>query len=349
MLAVNAPAALSPPLREPTGQPCEAAVAPLGHGAVPGPRGPVCLVMNAASGDSDKAAARQAIEQVLREAGRPFTTRVAERGAQIPQLAAEAVAQAAGEDGIVIAAGGDGTLNAVAQAVMRSPAEGLPFGVLPQGTFNYFAREHGLPLEPVAAARCWLAGHRREVQVGEVNGHVFLVNASLGIYPRLLRAREEDNLRFGRHRAVAAWAALRTLWRHRRTLRLSLQADEGAARRLSTPTLFVGNNALQLQQLGLAEASAVESQGRLALITVQPVGKPTMLWLALRGVFAALGDADEVQSQAFRELLATPLRSGRKPLQVAYDGELRWIAPPLLFAVATRPLNLLVPAPGTPP
>jgi len=297
--------------------------------------------MNAASGDGDKAAVRETIERVLHDAGRPFVTRVAERGEQIPQRAAEAVAQAVAEDGIVVAAGGDGTLNAVAQAVLPS---GRPFGVLPQGTFNYFARAHRLPLEPEAAARAWLAGHVREVQVGEVNGHAFLVNASLGIYTRLLHAREEDNQRFGRYRVVAAWAALRTLWRERHTLRLSLQADGGAARRMHTPTLFVGNNALQLERLGLAEAVAVESHGRLALITIQPVGTATMLWLALRGAFAALGDADEVQSVAFRELVATPLRPTRKPLQVAYDGELRWLTPPLRFAVAGQPLRLLVPA-----
>lgn len=332
---------VSPPPHGYASWPPEGAAGPLGGGPALGPRGPVCLVMNAASGDGDKAAARDTIEGVLREAGRPFTTRIAERGDQIPQLAAEAVAQAVAEDGIVIAAGGDGTLNAVAQAVLPS---NRPFGVLPQGTFNYFARAHGLPLAPEAAARTWLAGHVREVQVGDVNGQAFLVNASLGIYPRLLRAREEDNRRFGRHRAVAAWAALRTLWRERRTLRLSLQADGGAARRVRTPTLFVGNNALQLEQLGLAEAQAVQSQGRLAAVTVQPVGKPTMLWLAVRGAFAALGDADEVQSLAFRELVATPLRHTRRPLHVAYDGELRWLSPPLRFAVAAQPLRLLVPA-----
>lgn len=303
--------------------------------------GPVCMVMNAASGDGDKAAAREVIEAVLRDAGRAFCTRVADRGEQIPQLAAAAVAQAVAEDGIVVAAGGDGTLNAVAQAVLPS---GRPFGVLAQGTFNYFARAHGLPLEPASAARCWLAGQVREVQAAEVNGHVFLVNASLGIYPRLLRAREEDNQRFGRYRAVAAWAALRTLWRERHTLRLSLQADGGPVRRVRTPTLFVGNNALQLEQLGLVEAEAVASHGKLAAITVQPVGTGAMLWLALRGAFAKLGDADEVHSQALRELIATPLRSTRKPLQVAYDGELRWLTPPLRFAVAALPLRLLVPA-----
>lgn len=303
--------------------------------------GPLCLVMNAASGDNDKAAARSAVEGVLREAGRPFVTRLAERGDQIPQLAAEAVAQAVAERGAVIAAGGDGTLNAVAQAVLPT---GVPFGALAQGTFNYFARAHGLPLAPEDAARCWLAGHVREVQVGQINEHAFLVNASVGIYPRLLRAREEDNRRFGRHRAVAAWAALRTLWRERHTLRLSLQADGGAVVRVRTPTLFVGNNALQLAQLGLPEAPEVESQGRLAAITVNPVGKATMLWLALRGAFAGLGDADEVQSLAFRELVAKPLRHPRRPLHVAYDGELRWLTPPLRFSVAAQPLKLLVPA-----
>jgi diacylglycerol kinase family enzyme len=299
------------------------------------------LVMNAASGAGDKAAVRAAIEDRLRAAGRRFVVRVAERGDQIPQLAADAVAQAKDERGAVIAAGGDGTLNAVAQAVLPSA---LPFGALPQGTFNYFARAHGLPLEPDAAAQVWLDGDTREVQVGQVNGQAFLVNASLGVYPRLLQAREEDNRQFGRHRVVAAWAALRTLWRERRTLRLALDID-GRARRVRTPTLFIGNNALQLSQLGLDEADAVQHEGRLAAIVVPPVGLPAMLRLIAKAALGALGEDPAVHSQAFSTLTATPLRRKGQVLQVAYDGELRWLKPPLVFGVAPQRLRLLVPAP----
>jgi len=307
--------------------------------------GPIMLVMNAVSGDNDSRATLQAIEASVLANGRRLVTRVATEGAQVARLAAEAVAQAVRESGIVVAAGGDGTLNAVAQAAIGSRR---PLGVLPQGTFNYFARSQGLPLDPGQAARVWLEGHVRPVQVGQVNGHVFLVNASLGLYPRLLVAREIDNRQFGRRRIVAFWAGLRTLWQERRNLRLMLRTD-GRLRRIRTPTLFVANNALQLEQLGFDEAQAVQSDGRLAAITVQPVGPMAMLWLALRGAMGELGRAETVDSQAFRLLSVTPLgRRHAAGIQVAYDGEIRCLQPPLTFEVAPEPLNLLVPRPPAP-
>jgi diacylglycerol kinase family enzyme len=311
-------------------------------------RGPLLLVMNEGSGDDDKAELRSELEAALRASGRPFVLRVAQRGSQLPQLAADAVAQAVDERGSVVAIGGDGTLNTVAQAVLPS---GRPFGVLPRGTFNYFAREHGLPLAPAEAAAVWLEGRVREVQVGQVNGQAFLVNASLGIYPRLLQAREEDNRQFGRHRIVALWAALRTLWRERRTLKLGLSFDGGPLRAVRTPTLFVGNNALQLRQLGLPEAEAVQHEGRLAAIVVPRVGRWEMLKLMARAAAGQLeggGPRDgvvDVHSTSFRQLLATPRRrASPRPVQVAYDGELRWLQAPLEFAVAPQRLRLLVPA-----
>src|SRR5256885_3573742 len=80
-------------------------------------------------------------------------------------------------------------------------------GVVPLGTFNYFAREQALSLDPAQAVQDILqalqAGQMRPVNVGLVNERLFLVNASLGLYPRLLDERERASTRFGRTRLVA--------------------------------------------------------------------------------------------------------------------------------------------------
>ncbi|HSN80882.1 MAG TPA: diacylglycerol kinase family protein, partial [Rhodoferax sp.] len=73
-------------------------------------------------------------------------------------------------------ADGDGTLNTVAQA---AHAVGCAMGVVPQGTFNYFARTHGIPVDPREAVRLLLHAAPQPVQVDGVNDRVFLVNASL--------------------------------------------------------------------------------------------------------------------------------------------------------------------------
>ena len=154
----------------------------------------------------------------------------------------------------MVAAGGDGTINAVAQATLGS---GCAFGVLPQGTFNYFSRTHGIPVDTGEALQVLLNESPRAVQVGLVNDRVFLVNASLGLYAKLLEDREAFKAQYGRHRWVAFWAGLLTLLRGHRPWYLHM-AWHGQQRDIRTQTLFVANNALQLHQVGLPEADAPE-------------------------------------------------------------------------------------------
>src|SRR5690606_8101668 len=130
--------------------------------------------------------------------------------AKLPAIASEVVALAAARSGIVVAAGGDGTINAVAQAALGSRCV---LGVLPHGTFNYFCRTHGIPEDVELATRLLLAARVQPVQVGLVNDKVFVVNASIGMYPRLLEDRETFKRQYGRSRLVALWAAAMTMLR----------------------------------------------------------------------------------------------------------------------------------------
>lgn len=108
---------------------------------------PLFIVLNASSGRNDAAQTATAIGEELKRAGRRFSLIEVRDARQIEGLSAQAVASAKRENGIVVAAGGDGTLNAVANAVLD---HSLPFAVLPQGTFNYFGRNLALfpPIRP---------------------------------------------------------------------------------------------------------------------------------------------------------------------------------------------------------
>jgi diacylglycerol kinase family enzyme len=298
---------------------------------------PLFIVMNTGSGSRDAAATEATVRGVLAQAGRRHDLWRAHDPRQLPMLAQRAVDQAQQQQGVVVAAGGDGTINAVAQVVLKS---GRPFGVLPQGTFNYFSRTHGIPLDTAEATRALLDALVRPVQVGLLNDRVFLVNASLGLYPKLLEDREAYKQQFGRHRLVALWAGVVTLLRAHRPLRMRLE-HAGEVRVMRTSTVVVGNNPLQLQQLGLPEARAVQ-QGQLAAIAVRPVGPLAMVGLLLRGALGRLGDADHVVTFAFERLTIWPY--GRRRLKVAMDGEVAWLDTPLVFQVAPHPLPLLVPA-----
>lgn len=301
--------------------------------------GPLFVVFNLGSGAGDAEGERLAIEQACATAGRELHLLRVDDPQRLTVIARDAVQRARAARGVVVAAGGDGTLNAVAQAVLGS---GCAFGVLPQGTFNYFGRTHGIPQDTATAMQVLLHAPVQPVQVGLVNDRVFLVNASVGLYPRLLEEREGWKRRFGRSRLVAFGAGMATLLRGYRSLRLQIEV-QGQTRRMRTPTLFVGNNPLQLEQLGFALAQDV-AQGALAAIALRPVSRATMLWLMLRGAFGQLGQADQVLSIA-----CTRLKAGLGWLQtaryvkVATDGEILRLPLPLEFCVAPEPLWLIRP------
>jgi diacylglycerol kinase family enzyme len=296
-------------------------------------------VLNAASGEHSGTPVRTIIESALGEAGRRFEIFDGDVPGGIAVATRRAVELAREAGGALVAAGGDGTLNSVAQAALAAE---LPFGVVALGTFNYFARDQQLPLEPEAAARALLEPGLRPVQVGLVNGHLFLVNASLGLYPQLLEEREQFKARFGRRRAIALLAALVTIVRA--DTRLSLEIEAAGTRRvLRTAALVVDNNRLQLERLGLPETPAVD-HGRLVAMFVRPTATTTLLWLLARGFAGKLDGTREVERLAVGRLQVSLAGTRRRgPLRVAIDGETLQLAQPLVFEVAPRPLQLIAP------
>jgi diacylglycerol kinase family enzyme len=298
---------------------------------------PFAIVMNVGSGHQDAAIAREEIASVLDAAGRPHHFFLFDGEGDIADVVRDAIAHAKTSGGAVVAAGGDGTINVVAAAAWR---EQLPMGVLPQGTFNFVGRTHGIPTGTREATQALLRATICHAQIGMVNDRVFLVNASLGLYPQVLEDREAWKQRFGRHRIVALWSGLATMMRGYRPLRIDV-SDGTRSRNLRTPTLFVGNNALQLEKIGLDEAADVlRNDGTLAGLVLKPIGRLTMLGLIVRGALGKLGDADNAVSFAFREITVTP-RHHREKLKVAVDGEIVWLDPPIIFRAAPRPLALL--------
>lgn len=302
----------------------------------------IFIVFNTGSGRDDRERALEQVEGALRAARRSYEVLKVKRGRDTAAIAARAARLAADRGGIVAGAGGDGTLSAVAQAAFDAD---VVFGAVPLGTFNYFAREKGIPLEPALAARVLSEGIERPVQVGLLNDRVFLVNASLGFYPRLLEDREAFKQQYGRTRWVALLAALWTVLARTQPKLVVRISTGGEVQVVRASTLFVGNNPLQLARLGIAEGQAAEA-GRLAAIRVRPASAWKMLDIFLYGAVGRLGQADGVEAFSFREMEVAPLRPRRRPmfLKVAADGESLRLKLPLRFCVAPRPLRLLMPA-----
>jgi len=306
------------------------------------PAAPIQFVINAAAGSSDAVTKRAVIESVLQAEGRcgdlHFCSPV-----QLVPMAHESAQRALSTRAAVVAVGGDGTLNTVAQS---AHAVGCAMGVVPQGTFNYFARTHGIPPDPTEAVRLLLRSAPAPVQVAGINDRVFLVNASLGLYPDLLEDREAYKARFGRSRWVAFVSACATLLRAQRRLRLHIEMG-GTVRDVQTLTLFVSNNRLQLRQLGAEPddtLAGTPGDGSMAALVLRPIGTLSMLGLMVHGAMGRLGEAAGVEGFEFEHLVVRPtLAPGRRGVKVAFDGEVTMMRPALDFRVLAKPLYLLRP------
>lgn len=298
---------------------------------------PVTVILNATSGHQDAEKTEAEIRAGFEEAGRTVNIVVAGDPVEVERAARRAISDAKRQPGVIAAAGGDGTINLVATLVIEAD---LPFGIIPLGTFNYLARHLGIALEPRAAAHALATGLLRRVHVGRVNGHLFLNNASFGLYRKLLEEREGFKQRFGRYKAVAVMAALFTLWRHRKVYNLHMEMD-GRPVILRTPMLFFGLNSLQFENLGLKAAACTE-KGKLAVIVLQPSGPWRLLTMALRGALHQLEDSPDVATHCAAR--AEVRHFGRRHTRVAVDGEVVECELPLRFELVPDALQIVVPA-----
>ena len=254
-----------------------------------------------------------------------------QHGDQVSRLAKEAVDQGAS---IVVAAGGDGTVSAVAGALVGTEST---LGVLPLGTLNHFARDARIPHKLDEAISVLAQGERRQVDCGEVNDRIFVNNSSLGLYPAVVRRRKEQQ-RLGKNKAQAfAWAALSVFRRHP-NLSLRIEADGSTVER-RTPLLFVGNNRYDLEGLRIGSRERLDS-GRLCLFVAQASGRLGLLRLA---VSALLGRATGGAGLDVLELEHVTITAHRPSLGVATDGEVATMQTPLRYRVQPRALRVLVP------
>lgn len=312
--------------------------------AEPGPNAAFYVVLNAGSGHSETALRESTIRDGLKDAGRTCHLEIVDDPARLCDIARRMAVLAKENGGVVVAAGGDGTINTVAHEAVR---QGCMFGVLPQGTFNYFGRTHGIPEDLTDAVRALLDARVTPVQIGMVNDRIFLVNASVGLYPQLLEAREHDKRQYGRSRMVAIYSALKTALGRYRPLRISMEA-EGITRKIRTPTLFIGNNRLQMEQVGMEPLTVAVEEGELAAIAPRSVGKLGMIGLLLRGALGRLGEAENVVAFSFKRLTVKHAAlSPRRRIKVATDGEVTRMRMPLEFRVVEERLLLLKPVPAT--
>jgi YegS/Rv2252/BmrU family lipid kinase len=290
------------------------------------------VIINSASGTNTTDDLLKDIEQMFAGEGVDARIHQASFGDDINKLAQ----RAANTDAeIIVAGGGDGTLNSVATAVLAS---NKILGVLPLGTLNHFAKDLQIPLDIKEAIETIAHGRTMQVDVGEFNGRIFLNNSSLGLYPSIVRERQKQQRLGYRKWPAYVWAALSVLMRYPfLDLRLQTEGKELATR---TPFLFVGNNRYEMETLNIGGRSALDA-GTLSLYLTHRTGRLGLVRLAWRALFGGLNQERDFMALTTEEL---SIESRKKRLRVAMDGEVTVVEPPLRYRIRKKALKVRVPA-----
>lgn len=292
----------------------------------------VILVANGRSGKS--AGDTQGLVEALRAEGCTVDAWNAAAPKELQALTQRA--RAAGADAIV-ACGGDGTVNTVANALAGTE---IALGILPLGTFNYVARLYGIPEDPAEAAALIAHGQPRRIAAGSVNGRLFLNNFSFGLYTDIIQARERHKAAWGRHRGVAVISALATSLRSRARVPLLLHLDTvEPAYRGRASLFFAGVNPAQFAAAGLELAQAVREEA-LGIVLIRAIGPLSILKMLLS---AAVSDPERLAEVNAWPAQSATVQVPRAQIRGVIDGELISLRPPLQLSFQREALNLLAP------
>jgi diacylglycerol kinase family enzyme len=292
----------------------------------------LAVIINATSGADDKEAVSRQLNDIFAARGLKARLHLAGSGSEIVELARRALRD---QTPIIVAGGGDGTINAVASQLVGT---NRALGVLPLGTLNHFAKDLHIPLDLEGAARVIMEGHVAPVDVGEVNGRIFVNNSSLGLYPSIVRYREKQQERLGRGKWPAfVWAALTVLRRYP-FLDVRLSTDDREMVR-HTPFVFIGNNEYEMENFNVGARACLDA-GKLSLYVAHRTGRLGLLRFAWRALFGGLRNENDFDAMCCTQIW---IGTRRKRLHVATDGEVTIMTTPLQYHVRPGALRVVIP------
>lgn len=291
----------------------------------------VKIIISAGAGSGENTKAAERLAEIFKEDQIDIDISLARNGDEVVELATKAARE---PYEVIVAAGGDGTVNAVAAAVIDS---NKILGVLPLGTLNHFAKDLGIPIDLEQAARTIISGHTTEVDVAEVNNRIFLNNSSLGLYPMIVREREKHQRLGFRKWPAFAWATIQAL-RRNPFLDVRLRVKDELLDR-TTPFVFVGNNEYAMDLFNIGARNRLD-KGELSIYITHGTSRLKLIALALRAVVGRLRNDKDFLALRSDEV---EIHTARKRVRVAFDGEIEVMAAPLQYRVRSRALRVIVP------
>lgn len=235
---------------------------------------------------------------------------------------------------LFIAAGGDGTINHIVQAVVHTDAE---LGVIPLGTFNHFARDLNLPLAWREAMEVALAGQPLQVDAARVNDRFFVNNVSMGLYPELVARREERGRNYPRWKA-RIYAAITTLQKYPHVaINVETEHHQEVIR---THVFMVSNNSYDLSRIGIESPRSTLGEGRLSVYWLPHLPRIALMRFAAHYLAGRVKEAP-----GFRSFRTAHMRvqAAKAHLDVGIDGEVFTLQTPLIITILPQALVVRVP------
>ena len=308
-------------------------VAPEQHEYSPHVTAQARIIVNPASGGAQTESALHELNETARwltERGLPTELRLTRRPGHATELAHEAAS--AGYD-MVIAAGGDGTVNDVIQALAGYSAA---LGVLPMGTVNVWAREMGIGLSASEARETLLHGVRRRVDLGRAGQRYFLMMAGVGFDAEVARRVEQGRLkRFGlKMLEYLATVGILSFTHHPETIRITMGARKRSQQALM---VIIGNTRLYGGAMTFTR-SAVADDGALDVVVVGSGGLLHRIGVLGRALLRMPAAGPRVRYERTQYVRL----DAKRPVPVQVDGEVIGSLP-MTFTVAPQALTVIVP------
>ena len=237
---------------------------------------------------------------------------------------------------LFIAAGGDGPVHHVLQAVVQSDAT---LAVLPLGTYNHFARDLGIPLEWREALEVAVNGESQQVDTGRINDRFFVNNVSIGLYPELVARREERGRDYPRWKA-RLFAIYTTLRKYPHVTMNVETAHRSEV--LRTHVFMVSNNRYDLERVGIEAPRERLTEGRLSVYWLPHTSRLRLTRFLAR---YAAGRVRTIPGFRSFKTLRMRVQTARTHLKVGIDGEVFTLETPLVLTAV--PQSLLVRVPRT--
>jgi len=229
---------------------------------------------------------------------------------------------------IILVGGGDGTIRTAAQYCINTSST---LGVLPLGTLNHFSKELGLPQNPKEMIDSIQKNNTVKIDVGTVNGYVFVNNSSIGFYPQFAKKRDLYTRIYNKWLSYIP-SFIYSLKKHR-TISFEIKSKHLNCS-LRTSFLMVSNN-LYSYEFPVTFKRKSFQEAQLGLYFLKK-GNIRLLKI-IKHLFTNDSQFEIHQSKSPIELHF----SNKKEITISLDGDTQKVNVPLIFEIVPKALTIL--------